>query len=386
MGFTDALPVSAIHGDGFLNVLDKIGEKFPTTPQEAQTEDEKEIRIAIIGQPNAGKSSLLNRILGEERSVVSPIAGTTADPVDSLISWRGTHRVRIIDTAGIRRRANDRLARAAVIWALRVVQRSHVVILVIDATTGVTEHDVHLASFVLEHNKSIILAVNKWDLFPKLKRNLEQEKPKREKLSHYQWNLYARELYEKTAEQREQELKEMEQEDGELEETPTKSRKKLPPVPIMPMSKSAKRPLEEEELYEETVRKQLQFMPYAPVFFISATTGYRVPSLMDLAVDVFQERGKRLKTQELMEVISTSSLRHKLPTKGRNLLRVKFATQATAYPPTFIFFVNNPDSVPQHYQKFLESCIREKYRFVGTPVRIVFKKSTNKYVDQKKPK
>lgn len=134
--------------------------------------------------------------------------------------------------------------------------------------------------------------------------------------------------------------------------------------------------------YEENVRNQLQFMPFVPVTFISATTGYRVPSLMDLAVKVFHERGKRIKTHDMFEILQTASIRHRLPTKGRKLLRVKFATQANAYPPTFVFFVNNPEVVQAHYEKFLETCIREKYQFVGTPIRLMFKKNTNKYTDE----
>lgn len=370
------------------------------------------------------------------------------------------------------------------IWALRVVQRAHVVVLVIDSTVGVTEHDKHVAGFILEHMKSVVVAVNKWDIYPKVKREREGERPRRQKLSHYEWHLHAQDLARKVmsgdragiaawergdkkgkkrkherqiekaskpAKPTEEPKPEEEEEEDmqvevlkrnekhptlpskmseltkelleaealqerkakfkkgketakhvddeidfdKLEESATEFEIPLsssePPPPVSPpleksneQHKKRHKPTNDELEYEEAARTQLKFLPFVPFSFISATTGYRVPSLMDLAVEVFHERGIHIKTQDMFEVLRTASLRHKLPGKGKNMLRVRFASQVDAYPPTFVFFVNNPDAVQQHYEKFLETCIREKYQFLGTPIRLIFKKNSNKYTNDKK--
>lgn len=327
--------------------------------------------------------------------MVSNIAGTTADPVDTLISWRGTHRVRLIDTAGIWKKAKDHLARAAVIWALRVVQRAHVVIFVVDGTVGVTEHDMHVAGFVLEHMKSVVVAVNKWDAIPKVLREREDEKPKREKMTPYKWQLQAMQLAEKMMEKvlpkvvDKKKQKRMKKEmtidfhGREIIGFSDPLMKKFDRKLKMEKKKTPRTSKSIEDDYEVAARSQLHFMPFVPFTFISATTGYRVPHLMDLAVEVYHERSKHIKISDMFEILRTASLRHKLPGKGRNLLRVRFAMQTEAFPPTFVFFVNNPEAVPQSYEKFLESCIREKYPFRGTPIRLVFKQNTNKYVEHK---
>lgn len=348
----------------------------------------------------------------------------------------------------------------------------------------------HVAGFILEHMKSVVVAVNKWDILPKIMRERDGDKPKRDKMSHYEWQLHAKDLAEKvmakdklavmawekgikekkgkkweaaSKEPKQEETPKVRQleEEGEEEETNLATEVKVNmkegkditvnevtkeildaeevrekkgkgaksnatveegeinfeelereatefDISLEPESKEESqtteeeegesenkkkegeairkkkhKPTQEEEAYETAARTQLRFMPFVPFTFISATTGYRVPSLMDQAVGVFHERGKRIKTQDMFEVLRTAALRHKLPGKGKNLLRVRFATQIDAYPPTFVFFVNNPDVVQQHYEKFLEACIREKYQFSGTPIRLLFKKNSNKYVDQK---
>jgi KH-domain-like of EngA bacterial GTPase enzymes, C-terminal len=368
-----------------------------------------------------------------------------------------------------------------VIWALRVVQRAHVVVLVVDGTVGVTEHDKHVAGFILDHMKSVVVAVNKWDIFPQFKREIQEEKPKKQRMSHYEWAKHTQDLVHKivandkagiiawekgtkgrkrkdmhdektkpteSKHKHEEKEKEEKSEEAEVEvvqvntkpkkevkmneltrellaaeeqqETKRKRKKQttetqqsetddinfdeleknavefeipLSPPPTSPPKDDANnahqrakqhKPTQDEEVYESATRTQLNFLPFVPFTFISATTGYRVPSLMDLAVEVFHERGKRIKTQDMFEILRTAVLRHKLPTKGRNLLRVRFATQVDAYPPTFVFFVNNPEVVQNHYEKFLETCIREKYKFLGTPIRLLFKKNSNKFVKNKK--
>lgn len=300
------------------------------------------------------------------------------------------------------------MARAAVIWALRVVQRAHVVILVIDGTVGVTEHDKHVAGFILEHMKSVVVAVNKWDIYPKIKREREEIRPNRVKLSNYEWHLHARDLavkvmsqdnagiaawergftrkgkkqrHERAKEKVDKASKPTEEESiddvqvevvkrnsrqahetnnmseltkellesealqekkekfkkgkeitkhvddeidfDKLEESATEFQIPLDPITPSPTPnnenkaneprKKRHKPTQDELEYEEAARAQLQFLPFVPFSFISATTGYRVPSLMDLAVEVFHERGIHIKTQDMFEVLRTAALRHKLP-------------------------------------------------------------------------
>ncbi|KAM9989627.1 hypothetical protein ACTFIY_005671 [Dictyostelium cf. discoideum] len=175
LGFGEPIPFSAHHGDNVHSMFELILSQFPhmDLSLEKLEEDLKPgpIRISIVGQPNAGKSSLLNKIIEEERSIVSDIPGTTHDPVDCNFLWRDTHELSLIDTAGIRRRSTHKigLEKSSVLWALKAIEKSHVVFIVIDATIGITEQDLKIASFVVENRKSMIIIVNKWDLYLKNK-------------------------------------------------------------------------------------------------------------------------------------------------------------------------------------------------------------------------
>ncbi len=168
LGLGEVIPLSALHGDGTGDLLDRIVELFPPAPEYGSEEEEDHLKIAIIGRPNVGKSSLLNKLLGEERAIVSDIAGTTRDALDSDIQWHG-QRITLIDTAGIRRRGKIEpgIEQYSVLRTLKAIQRADVALLLIDASEGITAQDTHIAGMVLDELKSLIIVVNKWDIVEK---------------------------------------------------------------------------------------------------------------------------------------------------------------------------------------------------------------------------
>lgn len=165
LGLGEVYPISALHGIGVADLLDRVVQALPTW--EAEPEDES-VKLAIVGRPNVGKSSLLNRLLGEERAIVSPVPGTTRDAIDTRLEWQGTP-ITLIDTAGIRRRGRIRpgVEKYSVLRALRAIQRADVALLMVDATEGVTAQDAHVASFVLDEGCGVVVLVNKWDAVEK---------------------------------------------------------------------------------------------------------------------------------------------------------------------------------------------------------------------------
>lgn len=165
LGLGEVYPISALHGTGTGDLLDQVVASFP---REEEEEEIEAVKIAIVGRPNVGKSSLLNKLLGEERAIVSPIPGTTRDAIDTFLEWEGTPVV-LIDTAGIRRRGHIErgIEKYSVLRALRAINRADVVLLLIDATEGVTAQDAHIAGYILEESKSVVVVVNKWDAIEK---------------------------------------------------------------------------------------------------------------------------------------------------------------------------------------------------------------------------
>lgn len=294
----DPIPMSAYHGIGTGDVLDQVANMLPIVEEET---DEATVKIAIVGRPNVGKSSLLNRLLGQERSVVSAVPGTTRDSIDTPLDV-GDTRVLLIDTAGIRRRGKIErgIEKYSVLRALRAIERSDVALLMIDAEQGVTAQDTHVAGMILEHLKGVAILVNKWDLI-----------------------------------------------------------------------------IKDEDTFNDFtrhVRNEFHFIPYAPLLFISAATGQRVDQVLPLALQIAQERQRRIPTSELNALLRHAVHNHP-PTsihKGAHL-RLYYATQPQASPPVFLFFANDADQVHWGYGRYLENCIRENYTFVGTPIKIVFR-------------
>jgi GTP-binding protein len=297
LGLGDPIPFSAIHGTGTGELLDAVVEHLPPTPE--IEEEEPDLSVALVGRPNVGKSSILNRLLGKERAIVSSIPGTTRDALDTEMRWQGK-RVRLIDTAGIRRRGRieQGVEKFSVLRAVRAIERAEVAILVLDATDGVTAQDTHIAGYVQEARKGLVIAVNKWDV-------LEKD------------NSTALD-------------------------------------------------------YTTMIRRDLNFVDWAPIVFMSALTGQRAPRLLDMAYAAQQERDKRVTTPKLIEMVREAVQRHPRSEAGRQL-KIYYATQADVRPPTFVFFVNDPKLVHFTYQRYLENQIRANFGFNGTAIRLVFR-------------
>lgn len=302
LGLGDPYPVSAVHGTGTGDLLDALVQALP--PQAEEEEDES-VKIAIVGKPNAGKSSLLNRLVGSERAIVSPIPGTTRDSIDTKINFQGID-ITLIDTAGIRRRGRIEpgVEQFSVLRSFKSIERADVAILMIDATTGITAQDAHIAGFILEAWKSCVVLVNKWDAVEKDNYTMDE--------------------------------------------------------------------------YTKTIQRDLNFMSYVPILFISAKTGQRVDQVLPLALQVQEERLVRLTTSKLNQVIQHAQDMHAHPSKAGRSLRMYYGTQVRSDPPTFMIYVNDPTLMHFSYMRYLENQIREEYGFLGTPIRIVIKGRNDK--------
>lgn len=296
-------PISALHGYGSGDLLDAIVEAIPHPTLAADEDDEAEddaIRIAILGRPNAGKSTLLNKLVGEERAIVSEIAGTTRDAIDTEIRWHEQPFV-LIDTAGIRRRGriDPGIEKYSVLRAMKALRRADVALLLLDADEGITAQDTHIAGMITEENAGVVVLVNKWDLIEKDTYTLHE--------------------------------------------------------------------------HENEIRRELNFMPYVPIIFISAKTGQRLNRILPTVQEVNEARYQRIPTSQLNKLMRDAVTRHPPPSKGGKRVKFFYATQPSVAPPTFIFFVNKPDWVNFSYQRFLENRLRELYPFPGTPIRLFFR-------------
>lgn len=293
-------PISALHGSGSGDLLDAITGEIPDYFEEE--EDDDSIKIAILGRPNAGKSTLVNKLLGEERTIVSPIAGTTRDAIDTKLRWYG-QEFTIIDTAGIRRRGKiiPGVEKYSVLRALRAVERADVVLLMADIATdgGITSQDAHIAGMLTDSSAGVIILVNKWDLVEKDTHTIHQ--------------------------------------------------------------------------VTEAVKRDLNFLPYAPILFISAETGQRVHKILPLVLEVDDARHQRISTADLNKFIREAVANHAPPAKGRVPLKFYYATQVGVTPPTFVFFVNKPELMHFGYERYLENRLRELYPFTGTPIKFIFR-------------
>ena len=302
LGLGDPIAISAHHAINTGDLLDEIVAAFPT--DEPEEDDEDTIRIAIVGRPNVGKSRLLNAILGQERVIVSDMPGTTRDAIDTRITVGEGEEARdviLIDTAGIRRRGRIEVGveKYSVIRTLRAISRSDVVLMLIDATEGMTAQDTHIAGYVLEQYKSMMLLVNKWDLVEKDASTL-----------------------------------------GE---------------------------------FTNTVREELNFMPYVPILFISAKYGQRVNRVLPTALEIAEQRLRRIPTGQLNKIMKEAVDAHPPPSRPGKWLKLLYATQADINPPTFVFFVNDPQMVHFSYQRYLENQLRAAFGFEGTPIKMVFR-------------
>jgi GTP-binding protein len=353
LGIKQMFPISAEHGRGVDDLLDAVVENLPEssttedtegtedspgfspatndqrlmtelepTIEDSITDDPKppaEIKVAIIGHPNVGKSTLLNRLTASDRAIVSPIPGTTRDAVDEVIEGDGRH-FRFIDTAGIRRKGktHDMAEKLSVVMAHKHLEAADIALFVIDATEGVSQLDASIAGYAHESGRSVIIVVNKWDLI------LHPESASAAK---------------KTS-------------------RPTKAER----------MRETKRP-GDRDAYEERLRYELKFLNYAPIVFISAQTGKGTEKIFPLLEEVARERRKRVSTSEMNRFLERVDFeRASVPMRQR--VKILYMTQATVAPPTFVLFTNRAVKLHFSYQRFLENQIRRAFGFVGTPIWI----------------
>ena len=298
LGLGDPIAVSAVHGHGTGDLLDACFEYFP--PEQEEEEDDDVIKVAIIGKPNVGKSSLTNRILGEERVIVSDVAGTTRDAVDSYFE-NAKGRYLIIDTAGMRKKSKveDRVEKFSVLRATMAIERADVCLIMIDAREGVTEQDTKVAGLAHEAGKACIIVVNKWDAVEKDGKTMDRMR--------------------------------------------------------------------------QDVMRDLSYMTYAPVVFISALTGQRVDRLFDLINYVNDQATTRITTGMLNSVLADATARVQPPTDKGRRLKIYYMTQAGIRPPHFICFCNDARLFHFSYQRYLENQIRSTFGLAGTPVRMTIR-------------
>ncbi|MEZ0241144.1 MAG: ribosome biogenesis GTPase Der [Chloroflexota bacterium] len=272
--------------------------------------------IALVGRPNVGKSSLLNALLGESRMIVSEVPGTTRDAIDTVLPW-GRSEIVLIDTAGIRRRgrvaSGPAAERFSTLRSLKAISRADVAVLLVDAVEGFTAQDAHIAGYVVEEGRGLVIAVNKWDA--------------------------------------------VEGKTGQTFDT-----------------------------YVTWIRNEVPFLDFAPVISISALTGQRVDKVLDLAVDAWAERRRRIPTGELNRIVTSAVERQPPPAvKGRRP-KLFYATQASVAPPTFVFFAREAGAVHFSYQRYLENRIRDEFGFLGTPIRLVFRERTAERLERRAAK
>ena len=303
LGLGDPIAVSAVHGHGTGDLLDACVQYFP--PEDEEEEEDDAIKVAVIGKPNAGKSSLVNKILGEERVIVSNVAGTTRDAIDSRFTNSKGSFV-FIDTAGMRKKSKveEDIEKYSVLRATMAIDRADVCLIMIDATEGVTEQDTKVAGMAHEAGKASIIVVNKWDLVDKDDKTMAR--------------------------------------------------------------------------MTEDIRRDLAYMTYAPILFISAKTGQRVEKLFDLIDYVANQSAFRVTTGMLNTVLADAQTRVQPPTDKGRRLKIYYMTQVGVKPPHFVVFCNDRRLFHFSYQRYLENCIRSTFSLEGTPIILSIREKGDK--------
>ncbi|WBW99637.1 ribosome biogenesis GTPase Der [Oceanirhabdus sp. W0125-5] len=298
LGLGTPMPISATQGLGLGDMLDEVVAHFDDIAEEE--EDENIVRVAFMGKPNVGKSSLINKLIGEERNIVSNIPGTTRDSVDSYVETEDGQFI-LIDTAGIRRKSKikEQIERYSVIRSFAAIEKADVCVLMIDATEGVTDQDEKIIGFAHDQSKALMVIVNKWDLIEKDNKTFEN--------------------------------------------------------------------------FKKDVQQDLKFAPYVKFLFISALTGQRVHKVMQVVKECYESYNKRISTGVLNEVVSQAVLMNEPPIVSNNRLKIYYVTQVASKPPTFVFFVNNPELLHFSYKRYLENQLRSAFGFEGTGIKLIFR-------------
>ncbi len=298
LGFEHVFPLSSISGTGTGDFLDAVVGALPPTEM---TPDDGAPRIAFIGRPNVGKSSLTNRLLGVTRSIVTEVPGTTRDSIDARLDHNGRSVV-LVDTAGLRKKARiqENIEFYALLRTQRAIQSCDVAVLLIDAERGLETQDAKVLREAESMKKGLVIAVNKWDTVEK--------------------------------------------------ETNT------------------------ARDWERTMRDKLGMMDYVPVVFVSALTGQRAPNVLDLALQVYAEREKRVPTPELNEAVEKAVGAQHPPTYRGTYVKIKYSNQVREAPPVFAFFCNHPEGIGESYRRYMENQLRKAFGFVGVPLTLSFKK------------
>jgi len=307
LGYPDIYPISALHGSaGLSQMLTDISERFSSS-EISSSEEEEIIKVAIVGKPNVGKSSLFNKLAGEERSIVSDVSGTTRDAINTRLQRHG-QVFELIDTAGLRRKSKvqEEVERFSNIRTTYSIAACDVAVLMVDATAEeiVTDQDQKIASLIIDRGKACVVLINKWDLL-----------------------------------------------DPEIKNDPVQLQK-----------------------YKERLDYQLRFIDYAPKEYISANTGQRTDRVWELIKEVSLQHKRRVSTSVLNQVLSDITIVTPPPVVKQKALKVKYGTQVASSPPTFLFFTNYPEIMPESYTRFLESQLRQYFGFQGTPIKISYKK------------
>ncbi len=298
LGISDHIfPVSSMTGSGTGDLLDEVVKEF----EDAPVEESDLPKIAILGRPNVGKSSFVNALLGEERSIVTDIAGTTRDAINSRYNLFGKDFL-LTDTAGIRKKSKVRedIEFYSVLRAIQALQDSDVCIVLIDAERGLESQDMNIISLAHKYKRGTVIMINKWDLIKKETNSAKQ--------------------------------------------------------------------------YEDQIKEKLGPLQYIPVVFASVLTKQRIFKVIEMALEVYQSKTKKISTSKLNEGMLPEIEHYPPPAVRGKYIKIKYITQLPTQNPTFAFFCNHPKDIKESYERFLTNKLREKFGFQGVPIRVVFRK------------
>jgi GTP-binding protein len=302
LGMERCYPVSALHGRGVDDLLEDIvsAAKHIDIEEEDQGVVRGTVRIAFVGKPNTGKSSITNRMLGSDRMLVSNVPGTTRDAVDSRIIVRGKEIV-LIDTAGLRKKGkiSVKVEEYSVSSAIKSIERADIANLVIDGMEGVGHQEGSIAHLIISRGKGLCIIVNKWDLVASAMK---------------------------------------------------------------------------QEAYKKMIREKIPHAAFAPIILTSAKTGKNIDRILGQNFKIYEQLTRRINTSEINQVFGEFFARFNISFQQGKQVKIFYASQAKTLPPTFILFSNHPELVPEHYKRYLENSVRERFGFIGAPIRLVFKK------------